>query len=179
MQQARYHGLATFTAWRQENVTSFAQFLVNDIGPPKGARPVERAGNFQTGLYFHDGRPKPAVQAFKLPFWAESRSLAAGDVVVLFGQVRPDTGNRQIEIEVKGPNDTWLPVHTYETRPASGYTCGEDETVFLTDSEGFYLRVVPYQGRATYRARWIRADGKSEYSIPVRTGDPDAPATDA
>ena len=29
------------------------------------------------------------------------------------------------------------------------------------------------------RARWIRNDGKSEYSIPVRIGDPDAPATGA
>ena len=172
MQQARYHGLATFTAWRQDHVTSFAQFLVNDIAPPDGAGPVERASNFQTGLYFHDGRPKPAAQAFKLPFWAEPRSVTGGDFVVIFGQVRPATGNRRIEIEVKGPNDTWVPIHTYETRRTSGITCGEDETIFLTDSEGFYLRVAPYQGRATYRARWIRDDGKSEYSIPVRIDDP-------
>ena len=36
-QQARYHGFATFLAWRQQDVTSFAQFLMNDIPPPPGA----------------------------------------------------------------------------------------------------------------------------------------------
>ena len=35
--QARYHGLATFLAWHKGDVTSFAQFLMNDIGPPPGA----------------------------------------------------------------------------------------------------------------------------------------------
>ena len=55
--------------------------------------PIEASRDWHSGLYFHDGRPKePAVQAFKIPFWAEARSLAGQDVVVLFGQVRPSDG---------------------------------------------------------------------------------------
>ena len=179
-QQARYHGLATFLAWQREDVTSFAQFLMNDIGPPPdaGNDPVENSRNWQSGLYFHDGRAKQqAVQAFRVPFWAEARSLAGNDVVVLFGQVRPSEGRKRMEVEMKAPDGTWIPIQTYETRPAGDTTCGADTTSFLTDTEGFYLRIAPYQGPATYRARWIKTDGTSEYgvTIPVR---PPEPATD-
>jgi hypothetical protein len=168
-QQARYHGLATFLAWKQQDVALFAQFLLNDVDLSEGAHgPVEESKGWQTGLYFSDGRPKPMVQAFKLPFWAEPESLAGDDVVVFFGQVRPSAGRMQIEIEVRGPNDTWVPVHTYETRPAGDLNCGSDDvTTFLTDKEGFYLRVAPYQGPATYRARWVRTGSQSEYGIPI------------
>jgi hypothetical protein len=46
------------------------------------------------------------------------------------------------------------------------------ETSFLTDPEGFYLRLAPYEGPARYRARWIREGGTSEYgvSVAVRAG---------
>jgi hypothetical protein len=175
-QQARYHGLATFTAWKQGDVAMFAQFLLNDIGPPEGARgAVERSRDFQTGLYFHDGRPKPAAQAFKVPFWAESEEIAGNDLVVLFGQVRPNSGRKRIEIEMHGPHGTWLPIQTYETRAAGDFNCGGDATSFLTDSQGFYLRIAPYQGQASYRARWIKTDGKSEYTIPVPVRPPEPP----
>jgi hypothetical protein len=168
-QQARYHGLATYLAWKQEDVSMFAQFQLNDVAPPPGSRgPVEKSRDWQTGLYFNDGRPKPLVQAFKLPFWAEADSVAGTDLVVLFGQVRPNTGRKRIEIEMRAPDGTWIPVQTYETRPAGDFNCGSDTTSFLTDDEGTYLRAASYQGPATYRARWIRTNGKSEYGIPIR-----------
>jgi hypothetical protein len=175
--QARYHGLATFIAWRKGDVTTFAQFLMNDIAPPPGAGndPVQNSRNWQSGLYFHDGRAKQqAVQAFRLPFWAEARSLAGQEVVLLFGQVRPSDGRKQMEVEMRAPDGSWVPVQTYETRPAGDQSCGTDTTAFLTDAEGFFLRVTPYHGPATYRARWIKANGSAEYgvTIPVRAPEP-------
>jgi len=168
LQQARYHGLATFLAWKQQDVSLFAQFLLNDVEPPEGAKgPIEESADWQTGLYFNNGEPKPAVQAFKMPFWAEKQLLPGGEFVALFGQVRPNSGRKRMEVEMQGPNDTWIPVQTYETRPAGDPNCGSDTTSFLTDVEGFFLRITPYQGRATYRARWIKADGKSEYGVPI------------
>jgi hypothetical protein len=169
--------LATFLAWERRDVTSFAQFLMNDIGPPPGAGndPVQNSRNWQSGLYFHDGRAKQqAVQAFRIPFWAEARSLAGQDVVLLFGQVRPSEGRKRMEVEVRAPDGSWIPVQTYETRPAGDPNCGANSTSFLTDAEGFYLRVAPYQGPATYRTRWIKTDGTSEYgvTIPVRALEP-------
>jgi hypothetical protein len=176
-QQARYHGFATFLAWRQRDVASFAQFLMNDIAPPPGAGndPGENARNWQSGLYFYDGRAKQqAVQAFRVPFWAEARSLAGQDVVVLFGQVRPGEGRQRMEVEMKAPDGSWIPIQSYETRPAADAPCGPDTTSFLTDTEGSYLRVAAYQGPATYRARWIKLDGTSEYgvTVPVRAVEP-------
>jgi hypothetical protein len=176
-QQARYHGLATYLAWKQQDISMFAQFLLRDIPPPPGAEndPVEASRDWHSGLYFHDGRPKePAVQAFKVPFWAESQSLAGRDVVVLFGQVRPTSGRKQIEVQMRGPDGAWIPTQTYETRAAGDLTCGPDSTSFLTDAEGFYQRLAPYQGPAAYRARWIKTDGKSEYGVAVPVGPPAA-----
>jgi hypothetical protein len=162
-QQARYHGLATYLAWKQEDVSMFAQFLLNDVEPPEGAQgPVEKSRDWQTGLYFND--------AFKLPFWAEAQSVAGADIVVLFGQVRPNSGRKRIEIEMRAPDGSWIPVQTYETRQAGDFNCGSETTSFLTDDEGFFLRAASYEGSATYRARWIKGNGKSEYgvTIPVR-----------
>ncbi|MGH2837473.1 MAG: hypothetical protein ACRDJY_03890 [Thermoleophilaceae bacterium] len=176
--QARYHGFATYLAWRKQDVTSFAQFLMNDIAPPANAGndPFENSRNWQSGLYFHDGRAKEmAVQAFRVPFWAEARSLAGSDAVVLFGQVRPSEGRKRMEVEMKAPDGSWIPIETYETRSAGDFTCGQDTTTFLTDTEGFYMRVAPYSGRATYRARWIKSDGTSEYGVTIPVGEPEPP----
>lgn len=173
--QARYHGQATFLAWRQPDVAMFAQFLLNDIPPPPDAADaIEASIDWHTGLYFHDGSAKhAAVQAFKLPFWAEARSIAGHDVVALFGQVRPDAGRKRAEIQTRGPDGVWRAIRSLETRPTADESCGDSNaTEFLTDAEGFYLRVVPYEGRAAYRARWIKADGSSEYGVPVTVGAP-------
>ena len=174
-QQARYHGLATWMAWRQQDVASFAQFLMNDISTPSEGSRLERSRDWQSGLYFSDGRPKPAAQAFKVPFWAEARSVAGSDVVVFFGQVRPSAGRKRIEVEVRAPDGTWVPIQTYETRYSGDYDCGEETASFLTDGHGVYQRIAPYQGPAAYRARWIKADGKSEYGVTMRVRAPGPP----
>ena len=65
------------------------------------------------------------------------------------------------------PDGTWIPVQTYETRPAGDFNCDSNTTSFLTDAEGTYLRAAPYEGPATYRARWIKGNGKSEYGVTI------------
>ena len=172
--QARYMGLSTYLAWREDDVASFAQFLLNDVGPPPGAQTgsVDESESWQSGLHFHDGTAKPAAQAFKLPFWAEARTIAAQNVVVLFGQVRPDEGRKHVLVEVQGADGIWRPVESLETRAAGDGPCGRDTEDFLTDSEGFYLRIAAYSGPATYRMRWMKANGRSEYGVPVTVGVP-------
>ena len=173
--QARYHGLATYMAWRQPGIASFAQFLLHDIPPPEEeATPEEVSRDWHSGLYFHDGRAKPAVQAFKMPFWAEARTFPGQDVVMLFGQVRPGGGNKRVEIEARGPDGIWRAVRTLETRTGSTPACEDSQaTAFVTDPHGFFLRIAAYEGKLAYRARWIRADGSSERSVPIRVGEPE------
>lgn len=157
--QARFMGQSTFLAWQRPDVRMFAQFLLNDV--------VHASESWQTGLYFYDGRPKPAAQAFRTPFWAETRSFAGQDVVLLFGQVRPREGRKRVSVEMQGPDGVWRPINSLETRASSDGACGKQTEDFLTDTEGFYLRIAAYQGPASYRMRWIKNDGKSEYGTPV------------
>ena len=172
LQQARYHGLATYMTWRQQDVSLFAQFLMNDIGPRPGMNdPLEIARDWNSGLYFRNGRRKPAVKAFKLPFWAETRTLEGHDVVVLFGQVRPNVGRERVRVEMRDPDGSWVPIQTYETRTSGDLDCDTD-TSFVTDAAGSYLRLAPYQRPTQYRARWIKGDGTTERTVSVAVRHP-------
>ena len=173
--QARYHGLATWTAWRNPDVRTFAQFLLRDIGPdPRFAATSRRSWiSYQTGLEYADGTEKPALQAFKLPFWAEAQGAAGQAYVLAFGQVRPQKGRQhRVEIEVQGGDGVWRTVESLAARPPADGSCGRQTTEFLTDGQGFYLRALPYEGTQAYRPRWIKDDGNVEYGVPVTVGAP-------
>lgn len=165
--QARYLSLASYLAWRNPDTRMFAQFLFQDIADPK---------SYQTGLLYPDGQSKPALQAFKLPFWAQAEQRNGQSYVLLWGQVRPDSGAQTVALEVQRPDGTW---HTLPSAPAvsttDGRDCPTEDEQFLTDGDGFYLRAAPYKGLLAYRARWIRPDGGTDYAEPVTVGLP-APA---
>jgi hypothetical protein len=95
--------------------------------------------------------------------------------VLIWGQVRPGSGAQSVALEVQHPDGTW---HTIPSLPANpnpdGRDCPTQNGQFLTDDNGFYLRVLPYQGVASYRARWMRSDGGTDYAPPVAVGVPKA-----
>src|SRR4051794_3428053 len=103
--QVLWMNQATAMAHERPDVAMFAQFLLRDIEPvpgaPAGSRKRWRA--YQTGLLFHDGRPKPSLLAFPLPFFAERR----GSAIRAFGEVRPGSGKRRVEIETLDLPDRW------------------------------------------------------------------------
>lgn len=167
--QARYLAHATYLAWRHPDTRMFAQFLLRDIGPdPRHADDAERRwGNWQSGLYTHDGRAKPALQAFKLPFWAETHEVDGRLVTVVFGQVRPGRGRQTVTIEYQEPDGRWVEARSRDARPGADTACEHEGRAFLTDRAGFYHRVLPWRGERAYRARWLRPDGRVEYGLPV------------
>jgi hypothetical protein len=170
--QARWHGLATWLAWRRPDNRMFAQFLLQDLGPnprePAGS--PDRWRDYQTGLFTHRGEEKPALQAFKLPFWAEARLVDGQSAVMAFGQVRPGRDPQRVVIEAQGGDGVWRPLPSLDAREAS--ECKDGIAEFRTDVHGFYLRVLPYEGTLAYRPRWIRPDGRSEYGAAVAVGAP-------
>ena len=96
--QATLLSLAAMRAWRLPRVTMLIQYLYRD---------EVKLSRFQTGLVFADGRWKPSLQGFKLPFAQMDRR---GARAVLWGQVRGTRpGRKPYRLEILRKN-TWQPV---------------------------------------------------------------------
>jgi hypothetical protein len=72
--QARFINEAEYLAWRTPYMRSFSQYLYTD---------ESEVWAFQSGLTFKDGKPKPALSAYRLPVYVKK----AGRGVVVWGRV--------------------------------------------------------------------------------------------
>ena len=86
MRHARYVEQTLYLAWRARFEKAI-QLRIRDVDP-EAARPIDA-----NGLYFADGSPKPAAQAFRFPFVAERRR---GRKVTLWGKA-PKAGRVVVE----------------------------------------------------------------------------------
>ena len=112
--QATLLSLAAMRAWRLPRVTMLIQYLYRD---------EVSVSRFQSGLVFANGRPKPSLQAFKLPFAQMAR---VGPRAVLWGQLRGGRpGRKSYRLEVLHRN-AWQAV-------------GHDR---LTNDEGVFMRTL-------------------------------------
>lgn len=166
-QQAQWMGESTFMAATDPRVHMFAQFGLRDIDPREsGAAPGSKGywGNWQGGLFTFDGQPKPAAQAFKLPFWAQVQPSPANpsqSAVLLFGAVRGAKGPQVVHVERQDPaTGAWAPV------AVTGAGCDQG-TEFSTDASGAFTRLAPYGGNATYRMTVRQPDGSFAPSVSV------------
>ena len=113
-EQARWLGEAERIARADPRVRSIAHFLHRDLPERKGETARERWRDYQTGLVFIDGTPKPARAAFALPLVARE---AAGRVD-LWGLVRPGIGKRPWRILTRRSDDApWRELATGTTAP--------------------------------------------------------------
>lgn len=163
--QAKYLGWATYLAHANPRTQMFAQFLLRDIddsesGFPESSR--RRWRDWQTGLLYANGRPKPAAQAFKIPLHAQLATDPQGNpALLLFGGVRPGHGFRVVRVERReGPDGPWAPVATV------GRHCDQQSGEFGTEGDGFFTRLAPWQGPGTYRLGWRRGEGY-EYGAEI------------
>jgi hypothetical protein len=111
--QARWLPEAERIARRQPSLRSVAQFLVRDLPERPGRRIETRWRDYQSGLRFEDGRPKPARAAFAMSLVA--RRVAAGEVR-FWALVRPGTGTRPARISVREPDGRWRAIGRGRTR---------------------------------------------------------------
>ena len=115
--------LAALRAWRLPRVTMLIQYLYRD--EPQLSR-------FQTGLVFVDDRPKPSLNAFRLPFAEMRRS---GFQTVVWGQIRgARPGRKPYRLEVLHRN-VWIAV-------------GHDR---LTNDDGVFVRTIRLKRGALLR----------------------------
>lgn len=93
-------------------VRSVAQFLVRDLPERPGATATQRWRDYQSGLRFADGSPKPSHESFRLALVARR---AGRRRVALWGLVRPGTRRRRARVVVRdgdgaGAQAAWRPL---------------------------------------------------------------------
>lgn len=139
---ARMSSWAEAIAARQPRVRSVAQFLVRDLPGRAGAQREGRLSDWQSGLTFIDGRPKPLAAAMPAPLHAERGPRGS---VRVWGRVRPGEGRRRVRIETAAPGRA--PRVAFEGR---------------TDERGIVARSIPAAPRTRLRiarragGRWLR-----------------------
>ncbi|MDX6691593.1 MAG: hypothetical protein QOG15_3050 [Solirubrobacteraceae bacterium] len=152
--QASFNELGEFLAFSNPRIASQAQFLLRDVAPVAGKSPGTKAYwfTYQSGLYFNNSVPKPAVFAYQLPFivFPGGNDAATGHQSFSFwGQLRfvPDgtPANAVIQWRPKGSGGAWDSLGTAVPVSTRGY--------FQT------TRVSPVAGPVEWRAAWLTADG--------------------
>lgn len=104
---ARMMAFAEALAAREPRVRSFSQFLVRDLPGTAGGQRVGELPDWQSGLEFADGRPKPLAAVLPAPLHAER---VDSSFVRLWGRVRPGRGRRRLRIESARPPGGWRAV---------------------------------------------------------------------
>jgi hypothetical protein len=153
-QQATYLNQGEYLMWREPYVKALAQFLLADVPPPPTSSPTpsEWLRTFTTGLVFHDGRPKPALAAFRLPIWVVSPR--PGPRVLVWGQLRP-------------ANHSSTQTGVIDFRPQGSARWRALARVSTDSSEGFVLTHVSVPSAGLLRLGWQSPAGPVLYSRSV------------
>jgi hypothetical protein len=137
--QATMLSLAAMRAWRLARVTMLIQYLYRD--EPQLSR-------FQSGLVYIDDRPKPSLEAFKVPFAQMARR---GMQAVVWGQIRGSrSGRKPYRLEVLHKN-VWEAV-------------GHDR---LTNDNGIFKRTIRLKHGALLRI-WSPRQRRFSLNLRIR-----------
>ena len=175
-QQARFLNWSEYIAWNNPNVRSWPQFLLRDMGTVSAEdaqRGKREFGDWQSGLFFHDGSEKPSATSFKLALFAEcvpapqsraarrasrSRSrrgrrgrarTSQAQQVRIWGHIRPGSGYQPVGVAARRANASWAATATAASR-RSGARASSVQA-FQTNAVGVFVRYAPYKPGMEYR----------------------------
>jgi hypothetical protein len=137
--QAAWLDDATFLAYQNPRIASFAQFLLVDDGPNKQFKADDPRywGTFQSGLITLDGKHKTSYESFKRPISVTPAHVKRGGKVRVFGQLRTASDGQaltaNIQFRARG-SKTWKTV----TQVAVGNTRGFVDTTLRASGSGSY-----------------------------------------
>jgi hypothetical protein len=148
-EQATWVNQGEYMSWHDGYVHALAQFLLYDDKPRAGAKPGTRAywSTFQSGLLYVDGKPKPALDAYRLPIWLINPSHANLQV---WGQLRP--GNHSATQTAK---------LQFQARGSQGWTTVD--TINTNSSEGFFTDHPNVSGAGLLRIAWQDPSSQTTY----------------
>jgi len=169
-EQADNINWAEYLAWKNPQIKSFPQFLLQDMGKVSeadAARGKRDYGDWQSGLYFNDGSPKPAATSFALALHVDCTTGLSKNkrakLLVIWGHVRPGNGPRQVRME-SGTKAAFRPAATAATLRA-GSVRASSVTPFTTDASGYFLRFAPYQRGVSYRFAYKDGAGQDQTGL--------------
>ena len=155
--QAAWLDDATFLAYRNSRIVSFAQFLLVDDGPNRSYNPSDPRywGTFQTGLILGNGKHKPAYQSFQRPIAISPTRVRRGRPVRVFGQLRPAADGQRLtaQIEFRG-------LHSKRWSDVARVTVG--------NLRGFVDTRVRARTTGFYRIAWVNGGNSRQVRVSVR-----------
>jgi hypothetical protein len=144
--QAEYQAISERIAYNNPRVVAFSQYLLRDDKPRRGPR-LTRYSGFESGLLTSSGKPKPAMQSFRLPLAAKRRGSRAS----LWGLVRPATGPTTAVVFVA---DRHRKFHKLRT--------------VTTNAHGYWRLTTHYRTGRRFRVYWTAPDGTVFHGPPIR-----------
>jgi hypothetical protein len=160
-EHADYLNIGDFLAYRDPRVLANTQFLLRDVPPIMGAKGKRRWFTYQSGLYFANGRPKPAAGSYLMPFHVTARNVDSVDSTVntFWGQVR------------FFPNRQYTTVHLqYRIRGSQIWETVGDP-INVSNEMNFWEAAAAVRGSGSWRAVWIDPfTGLPTYSREIDLG---------
>lgn len=154
-QQAAYLDEAEYLAARDPRVRGLDQFLLRDAGPDLSYPPgsLRYWSTFQTGLRFADGRPKPALAAYRLPVFLPRTQIVSGAGLTVWAMVRPAPAGQPETATVR-----------WRGQRAAAVTLASVRT---DDPSGIVSATVTPPGSGTIQVAWTAPSGETVLSRPV------------
>ena len=142
---AEYLNVGDYIAYRTPRVVANTQFQLFDV-PPQTRFPVNSRQywfTYQSGIFQHDGTPKPAAAAYALPF--EARVIGPGGYL-LWGWVRIGANNTAQTVYLQRKDETGTFQNVGDPLP-------------VTNPGGFWSIPVAAAPGETWRYAWASPDG--------------------
>jgi hypothetical protein len=171
-EQAGLLAWAEFIATSDPAVRMWPQFQLYDR-PSTPPRPGMREfGDWQSGLFFDDGTPKPAAATYATPAFASCTTRGRRQWTLVWGRMRRAAGESFASVESRDAAGRWRVVDSFD-RPGSASIARASVTPDPGDS---VVRYLPHRRGAVYRLRWIVPGGErlsdSLTVAPARCGRP-------
>ena len=167
--QAKFNTIGEYQAWSNPRIQSQAQFLYRDVDPVRSHPKTSKAYwfTYQSGLFFRNGVPKPALGAYRMPFLAINQQTldvtTGAPIFDLWGQLRLLPNGT-----AAGATIQWRDLST----PDSGWvTVGDPVPI---DPMGYFTATLtaPGAGPGEWRAALLNpADGTEFATSPGSTGN--------
>lgn len=117
-EQAAYINEGEYIAWKNSRVRTLSQFLLVDDAPIPGTSKADKwSSSFQTGLRYgpdsgKEGKAKPALDAYRVAFFLPKRKINAKKVLPVWGKVRPGTGKKKVDLQIRGAKGSYKKYRT-------------------------------------------------------------------